>query len=324
MVLPTPHNNLFTFTLSHIPAARSLIETRFPAAVVEQLDLDSIVIESGSFIDPSLAEKFSDVLLSVKLKRSPTGSHQRVLTYFLFEHKSEPDPLTVLQLLSYVIRIWEREVREGRDGRDGKMLSPILPLVIYHGDRPWNVATSIDELIACPDSMRDYLVKFTCPVFDLTGTTDESISGDPFLQSMLHLLKYGRKNDLSERLRAILEMLKGSLQPGLVENWILAIGVYVMSVNKSITQEEFAETVRSVWPVQIESGSLADKLLKKGRDEGIEIGEARGIIKTLQGILGIAMYDDDVLREKSLEDLNAMVVALRAKTLNRSTGNDPV
>ena len=63
---------------------------------------------------------------------------------------------------------------------------------------------------------------------------------------MLHLLKYGRKSELVVRLRAILENLKGSLQPGLVEDWILAIGVYVMSVNKSISKEKFAETVRSV------------------------------------------------------------------------------
>jgi len=321
MTLPTPHNNLFTFTLSHISAARSLIETRFPGAIVEQLDLDSMVIESGSFIDPSLAEKFSDVLLSVKTKLSAEGSQQRVLAYFLFEHKSEPDSLTVLQLLSYVIRIWEREVREGRP------LSPILPMVIYHGDRPWNVSMSIDELIDCPDSMRDYLVKFTCPVFDLTRSNDESISDDPFLQSMFQLLKYGRTDELVERLRAILEILKG-VHPSLVEDWILAIGVYVMSVNKSITQEEFAETVRSVWPVQIESGSLADKLLEKGREEGIEIGEARGeargIIKTLQGILGIAMDDDEALREKSMEELNATVALLRAKTLNRANGNEQI
>ena len=141
---------------------------------------------------------------------------------------------------------------------------------------------------------------------------------------MLHLLKYGRKSELVVRLRAILEKLKGSLQQSLVEDWILAIGVYVMSVNKSITQEEFAETVRSVWPVQIESGSLADKLLKKGRDEGIEIGEARGIIKTLQSVLGIAMDEDEAFREKSLEELNAMVAVLRAKTLDRATGNDLV
>jgi hypothetical protein len=144
---------------------------------------------------------------------------------------------------------------------------------------------------------------------------------------MLQLLKYGRTKELVERLRAILEMLKG-VQPGLVEDWILAIGVYVMSVNKSITQEEFAETIRSVWPVQIESGSLADKLLEKGReegrDEGIEIGEARGIIKTLQGILGLAIDDDETLREKSLEELNAMIAFLRTKTLSRATGNDPV
>jgi len=195
---------------------------------------------------------------------------------------------------------------------------------------------TIDDLIDCPESMRDYLVKFTCPMFDLTRTTDDSIPCDPFLQSMLQLLKYGRKNELAERLRAILELLRGSLQPRLVEDWILAIGVYVMSVNKSITQEEFAETVRLVWPVQIESGSLADKLLKKGRDEGreegreegrdegIEIGEARGVIKTLQGVLGIAMDNDETLREKSLEELNAMVAVLRTKTLNRATGNESV
>jgi len=34
---------------------------------------------------------------------------------------------------------------------------------------------------------------------------------------MLQLPKPSRENELVERLRAILEMLKGSLQPGLVE-----------------------------------------------------------------------------------------------------------
>jgi len=41
---------------------------------------------------------------------------------------------------------------------------------------------------------------------------------------MLHLLKYGGTSELAVRLRAILEKLKGSLQPRLVEDWILAIG----------------------------------------------------------------------------------------------------
>jgi predicted transposase/invertase (TIGR01784 family) len=328
MTLPTPHNNLFTFTLSHIPAARSLIEMRFPPAVVRELDLDSIAIESGSFVDPSLAEKFSDVLLSMKIRSTESvESSKRVLAYILFEHKSEPDPLTILQLLSYVIRVWEREIREGRP------LSPILPMVVYHGDRPWNVATSINELVDCPESLREYLARFTCPVFDLNRTQDESISGDPFLQSMLLLLKYGRKSELVERLRGILELLRSEPETSLVENWILAIGVYVMSVNKSITQEEFAERVQAVWPVQIEPGSLADRLLEKGRgegreeglEEGIEIGEARGeargIIKTLQEILGISIYDDQNLQEKSLEELTLIVADLRAQTRNRPSGS---
>jgi len=36
------------------------------------------------------------------------------------------------------------------------------------------------------------------------------------------------------------------------------------------------------------------------------------------------MDDDEALREKSLEELNATVAILRAKTLNRATGIEPV
>jgi len=185
---------------------------------------------------------------------------------------------------------------------------------------------TIDDLIDCPESMRDYLVKFTCPMFDLTRTTDDSIPCDPFLQSMLQLLKYGRKSELAERLRAILELLRGSLQPRLVEDWILAIGVYVMSVNKSITQEEFAETVRLVWPVQIESGSLADKLLKKGRDEGrdegIKIGEAKSLRMTIhfcQSILAIPQTPLAELETLGVDDLDKIATSLQSQVRERAT-----
>ncbi len=120
--LPTPHNNFFQFALSNPIAARSLIETQLPDAVLKELKLDSLKIESGSFVDPDLREKHSDLLMAAELAQPESGKHSRALVYLLFEHKSEPDTLTVLQLLSYILRIWEMQARER-----GK-LSPIIPL----------------------------------------------------------------------------------------------------------------------------------------------------------------------------------------------------
>ncbi|MEM9828561.1 MAG: Rpn family recombination-promoting nuclease/putative transposase, partial [Planctomycetota bacterium] len=40
--LPTPHNNFFRFTLSHLPSARSLIETQLSKAALAELDLETL------------------------------------------------------------------------------------------------------------------------------------------------------------------------------------------------------------------------------------------------------------------------------------------
>ena len=71
--------------------------------------------------------------------------------YFLFEHKSQSDPLTVLQLLSYIVRIWEKRLR------DGVPLCPIVPLVVYHGESGWTAARSISELVPSPKGLGDIL-----------------------------------------------------------------------------------------------------------------------------------------------------------------------
>jgi recombination-promoting nuclease RpnB len=60
--LPTPHNNFFYFALSHLPIARSLISMQLSEAALAELDLETLQVETGSFIDADLLEKFSDLL----------------------------------------------------------------------------------------------------------------------------------------------------------------------------------------------------------------------------------------------------------------------
>ena len=69
--LPTPHNNFFHVALSHLPNARSLIQTQPDAKAAQELKPDTLRLETGSFIDPDLRERFSDLLFSVDLANPP-------------------------------------------------------------------------------------------------------------------------------------------------------------------------------------------------------------------------------------------------------------
>jgi len=351
--LPSPHNNYFHFALSHLPNARSLIESQMPPAVLRELKLDTLEIVPGSFVASDLRDRHTDLLLSVELanplKTTKRKAVQRALIYTLLEHKSEPEPLTVLQLLAYLVRIWEKLIR------DGLPLCPIIPLVVYHGESRWTVARQMSELIPAPPALAEYQVQFGFPLLDLSQLSDDEIPGEQLLQSALALLKYSRSSQLPKKLQRILQLLGSSLGNQPIEVWIHAIGVYVMAVNKQIGSEELSRIVQSVFPTQIEPGSLADRLLKQGREEGLEKGLEQGLeqglergmeqgmekgmeqglergmeqgvekglllgkIQTLQELLSEPITESDALKTRPLEELAKLVQSLQSRLRSRDT-----
>jgi len=102
----------------------------------------------------------------------------------------------------------------------------------------------------------------------------------------------------------------------------LAIQQATKSLNNInlITKDKQMYDLRKKAEIDYQWGLKAAK--REGREEGIEIGEARGIIKALQEILGILIYSDNELHTSSLEELGTIVAELRTRTLNRATGGD--
>jgi predicted transposase YdaD len=312
--LPTPHNNFFHFALSHLPNARGLIETQLSAAALAELNLDTLQLQTGSFVDPDLREKFSDLLFSVELKSAPADAvSKQALVYFLFEHKSQSDPLTVLQVLSYMVRIWEKRVR------DEEPLCPIVPLLVYHGETAWSAARSFAGLIPATAALAEYQISFPLPLLDLSRPDDAEIKGESVLRNTLRLLKYSRSRHLAGMLREILELIGQSLPAASFAEWVQAIGVYVMTVNKNIDHEQYKQTLASILPTQFEPGSLADRLLIQGREEGREEGELIGKILLLEELLGLPRTAKSDLLASEPEALRSRVTALQTELRERSS-----
>lgn len=189
MPAPTdPHDKLFRALLDDPARAGAFLRDHLPDAVRDQLaDDPAITPVDGTFVDDALRQHQTDRLFSAKLKDG-----RRALLYALLEHKAEPDAATPLQLLRYVVRIWERDA----DGAANRLraLPPVIPLVIYHGRAPWSVPTALSAMIDAPAAMGPWLPDFRYEVRDLGRMADGELARDTKLRVGLGALKYAKRD----------------------------------------------------------------------------------------------------------------------------------
>lgn len=75
-----------------------------PKEVLQIIDLETISPQKDSYIEKELEETFSDLLFKTKIEE------KEGYIYFLFEHKSYPSDKISIQLLKYIIKIWEQKI----------------------------------------------------------------------------------------------------------------------------------------------------------------------------------------------------------------------
>lgn len=331
--LPTPHNNFFHYALSHAQAARDLIQTHLPPSLVQILDLESLELQKDSFIDEDLRQSFSDLLYSVRFAE-PDGEPTEGQVFLLFEHKSQSDPMTCFQLLRYIVRIWEQRLRNGMS------LCPVFPLVIYHGQEDWSAPRSLEELLGGPKAAFEYGVRMNYPVLDIARVPDESLARDPFLQSVLGLLKYSRRRDFEEKLEFLLQCLLRSGTIKIGPEHVEAVVVYLSSASPLIPMEKLTMTIQKIFRTQVEPGSIADQFIKQGRQEGRQEGIQEGLqegrqegiregiqkglktgqielIQMLREILGLPISDGSPFEDRTLEELQTITSELRQQLRGR-------
>ncbi|MBU1171552.1 MAG: Rpn family recombination-promoting nuclease/putative transposase [Proteobacteria bacterium] len=175
------HDKLFKITWSNLENARSFLENYLPPDLLSIFDLNSLEICKGSFVEKDLKEFHSDLLYKVKTNG---GS---AYIYFLFEHKSYPDSLIHLQLLKYMIGIWDLGIKQNKR----KHLDIIVPLVMYHGKTIWNSPENFGGLFTgTPDIAQMYIPDFQYLLFDLHNYSDQQIRGTIVSRLVMLMFKH--------------------------------------------------------------------------------------------------------------------------------------
>jgi hypothetical protein len=115
------------------------------------------------------------------------------LVYVLIEHQSAEDPAMPLRLLYFVVLYWERQWRAWEQRAAPKpplRLSPVLPLVLYTGQGPWENNRTLHDLLGEPAEFHGFVPQWGPLFWQLADqNADVLLAGGDAWQETLAVLR---------------------------------------------------------------------------------------------------------------------------------------
>jgi predicted transposase/invertase (TIGR01784 family) len=290
-----PHDALFKVAFSKPEAAASQLRALLPAELLAELDLTAIKVMPPNHVDPELRQTQSDLLFEV-----PQRSRLPALIYVLYEHQSTPDALMPYRLLRYMLRVWEDWLERNKAERPTR-LPPVIPIVLYHGERAWSAPRSLGELLdldpALLPAIQRRVPDFAFVLDDLSQRSDEELrarTAPPLTFSALVLFKWGREDvDLLAVWRSLADAIR---QLQAEPNWTVGLqqlARYTLSVGE-ISREDLARIARELAGPEAEETIMttAEKLRQEGRQEGALQGRREQLLRLLRVKFGRDLPED--------------------------------
>ena len=275
-------------------------------------------------MDPELRDRHTDLLYSVELKGSPKpgrgkrGSARRVFLYVLLEHQSSADRWMLLRLLRYMLRIWEWFLT---NTPKAKRLPAIIPLVLAHGERRWNVPMEFLMLMDLPEEARDlvspFVPNFRYALDDLARVDDVALLGRAMTEHAklaLFFLQNARSGPgWLLRLKAWGGVFQALLLRPTGKRALTTLLYYVSVVVDAPASQEFRKALEAATGPEVKEVVVtwAESLKAEGRTEG----RAEAILDILTG-RGLVLAEparEQIMKCRDLATLRAWT--LRAVTV---------
>jgi len=255
------HDNFFKDLMRDPQNLRDFIRGFLPTAISANIDLDTIDYKDREQTTKRKRKFHLDLALTCKLK------DQDAEIYLVFEHKSSPEKITLVQILTYCTAVWEHNILIEK-----RAPVPIIPIVFYHGKERFKLPRQFGDYFTVPDDLKDYMVDFRYALFDASTLNEHQISqksyNNLYLAAAL-LAMQGVFRDLPELTPALQSMLK------LPDGRRIMILEYLLE-NKDDDPDTFIEMVNQLGGDDM--SSIAQQLEKRGEVRGRQ-EEARATLR---------------------------------------------
>jgi predicted transposase/invertase (TIGR01784 family) len=283
------HDNSYKLLFSHPEMVKDLLTGFVKEAWVEQLDFSTLEKVSGSYVSDELRDREDDIIWRVRWR------DEWLYVYLLLEFQSTIDTYMAVRVMSYLGLLYQDLIRQNAFTPNGK-LPPVLPVVLYNGEKPWSAAQNVAELVEkVPGGLEHYCPNLSYLLLDEGAIVKRPDWSDNMrnLVAALFRLEHNRsEQDMLQVLGKLVEWLQDPEQRGLRRAFVVWIRrVLVPNRAPDMEMPEFnelqdlhevhdmlAERMKK-WPEQWEQRGIL-KGIQRGREEGRMEGRMQAMRET--------------------------------------------
>lgn len=279
MQIRKAHDKFIRDLMSRKEAVRDFLHYYLDQELVELLDLSTLEIKKDTFVDQELVEHFSDILYQLEFRNGQNAQVYVLIEHKSYSDSLVAFQLLRYMIRIWELELNQQsKSRKGKrqqkkkeekkgDWIQGELefrtskqeqpqeetpksepqsklaLTPILPIIFYHGTQEWKVPLGFQDIfLDLPSLLTPYVPNFRYFLYDLTTIKDSEIQGDLILQIGLLSLKYARDDNLKDKLKQIFELIDQLGDPQTVREYLETVVRYLWSTNP-INQEQLKTTL---------------------------------------------------------------------------------
>ena len=266
-----PHDKLIKTILSSEEEVSKVIKKYLNIEIRE----DNLEKYTSSYISKDYEALESDIVYKMKTKK----------IYFLIEHQSKIDRSMPYRISQYIAAIMKEAVKKDKTFEDGYLYPRVIPIVIYTGNKKWNVATSLSEV---QEKLEGYeQIDNSYKLIDANNYTEEELINDETIISKAMLVERSKtKEEIEKAINKIILKITKENEIESIYNFLNYIWSERLDKDtvKALSQKLKEKGVRNMTGLEILYNEY-DKKFKEGRNEGIREGIREGNLKIIKNML---------------------------------------
>lgn len=298
----SPHDKFFKAAMSDLRVAKDFFDFHLPPSIKKTIELDTLAISKGSFVDPTLVESATDMLFTVDF------AGQSGYLYVLVEHQSTPDKLMPFRIFKYIMNIMDHHLKS--KSSEQACLPVVYPLLFYTGASNYNFSTDIFDLFCESKDLAKQVFMQPFQLIQINQIADEVLKQRVWSGIMELSMKHIFQSNILSYLKSVLSLLE-KIKMADDHDYAQTVLTYIFNTAEISDKQTFSQMIRENVSPEIEEIVMtpAQYFREEGFEKGIEKGIEKGRVNEKKDLAkkliqhGLTLSDVSKLTDLSIAEL---------------------
>lgn len=197
------HDNGYKLLFSHAETVADFLRGFVKEDWVREVDFSTLKRVDGTYVSDDLRSREDDVVWRVSWRGGP------LYVYLLLEFQSTVDRYMAVRVMTYLGLLYQDLIRQKALPPSG-LLPPVFLAILYNGERPWQAALDVADLIGpVPGGLDAFRPRLRYVLFDELRLPDMPKEERENLAAALFRLEQARAaGDFAKKVEELSELLR--------------------------------------------------------------------------------------------------------------------